>query len=124
MHICLLLVCIKDKLVLLLDKTGDVPQATRPNFIDSQNFYFHYKLFCIKAVHLSELKLPSIMPQMNVRHTFEKVAPMQQSFEEFSEKQRRVELKFVGNFVAKTLLFKSANQFSFEEPYMTHYSLK
>ena len=35
--------------VLLLDKTGYVLQKTRPKFIDSQNFYFHfhYKLFCI-----------------------------------------------------------------------------
>ena len=45
-------VCIKGKLVLLLDKAGYVSQEMRSNFIDSQNFYFHYKLFCIKAVHL------------------------------------------------------------------------
>ena len=39
----------KGKLVLLLDKTGYVSQETKPKFIDSQNFYFHfhYKLFCI-----------------------------------------------------------------------------
>ena len=36
---------------------------------------------------------------------------MQHSFEEFSEKQRRVELKSDGNFVAKTELVESANQF-------------
>ena len=35
------------------------------------------------------------------------------SFEEFSEKQRRVELKSVGNFVAKAVVTESANQFSF-----------
>ena len=55
--ICLLLTCLKGKLVLLLDKTVFVSQETRPKFIDSQNFYFHfhYKLFCIKAVHFSTL---------------------------------------------------------------------
>ena len=49
LRICLLLTCIKGKLVLLLDKTGYVSQETRPKFIDSQNFYFHfhYKSFCI-----------------------------------------------------------------------------
>ena len=36
---------------------------------------------------------------------------MRHSFEEFSEKQRRVELKSVGNFVAKTVLVESAHQF-------------
>ena len=47
--LCLLLTCMKGKLVLLLDKTSYVSQETRPKFIDSQNFYFHfhYKLFCI-----------------------------------------------------------------------------
>ena len=40
--ICLLLIRIKGKLVLLLDKTGYVLQKTRPKFIDSQNFYFHF----------------------------------------------------------------------------------
>ena len=34
---------------------------------------------------------------------------MQHSFEEFSEKQRRFELKSVGNFEAKTVLVESAN---------------
>ena len=48
-------------------------------------------------------------------HILEKVMSMQHSFEEFSEKQRRVELKSVGNFVAKTVLVESANQFSLEE---------
>ena len=37
---------------------------------------------------------------------------MQQHFENFLRKQRRVELKSVGNFVAKTMLVESANQFS------------
>ena len=39
-------------------------------------------------------------------------------------KQRRVELKSVGNFVAKTVLIESANQFSLEELCRTHCSLK
>ena len=47
---------------------------------------------------------------------------MQHSFEEFSEKQRRVELKSVGDFVAKTVLVESANQFSLEELFVTQYS--
>ena len=50
-----------------------------------------------------------------VRHILEKVMSMKHSFEEFSEKQRRDELKSVGNFVAKTVLVESANQFSLEE---------
>ena len=49
---------------------------------------------------------------------------MQHSFEEFSEKQRRVEWKFVGNVVAKTALVESANQFSLEKLCRTNYSLK
>ena len=51
---------------------------------------------------------------LTVWHILEKVMSMQHSFEEFSEKQRRVELKSVGNFVAKTVLVESANQFSLE----------
>ena len=54
----------------------------------------------------------------------EKSVTMQQSFEEFSEKQRRVELKSVGNFVAKKVLIESATQFSLEELCSTQYSLK
>ena len=61
---------------------------------------------------------------LNVRHILEKVMSMQRSFEEFSEKQRRVELKSVGNFVAKAMLGDSANQFSLEEVCRTQYSLK
>ena len=37
---------------------------------------------------------------LNVRHILKKVMSIQHSFEEISEKHRRVELKSVGNFVA------------------------
>ena len=37
---------------------------------------------------------------LTVGHILEKVRSMQHSFEALSEKQRRVELKSVGNFVA------------------------
>ena len=135
------MICIKGKLVLLLDETGYVSQETRPKFIDSQNFYFHfhYKLFCIKAVHLSNklsLTCPRLWPiedicidlnvlkcLLNMRHILEKILSMQHSFEEFSEKQRRVELKYFGIFVAKAVLVESANQFSLEEVCRTQYSL-
>ena len=50
---------------------------------------------------------------LTVRHILERVMSMQQSFEEFSEKQRRVELKSVGNFEAYAVLVESANQFFF-----------
>ena len=115
----------------------------RPKFINNQNFYFHfhYKLFCIKAVHLSNklwVMYPRLWPiehniciglyvlkcLLNVRHILEKVMSMQHSFEEFSDKQRRVELKSVGNFVVKAVLFESANQFSLEDRCRTQYSLK
>ena len=43
---CLLLVCIKGKLILLLDKTGYVSQETRPEFIDSQNSTFNFITGC------------------------------------------------------------------------------
>ena len=59
---------------------------------------------------------------LSVRHILEKVMSMQYSFEEFSEKQRRVELKSIGNFVAKAVLVESANQFSLEEVCRTQYS--
>ena len=49
---------------------------------------------------------------------------MQHSFEEFSGKQRRVEMKSVGNFVAKAVLVEGANQFSLEEVCRIQYSLK
>ena len=48
---------------------------------------------------------------------------MQHSFEEFSEKPRKVELKSVGNFVAKTVLVESANQFLLEGLCRTQYSV-
>ena len=60
---------------------------------------------------------------LNVRHILENVMSMQHSFEEFSEKQRRVELKYVENFVAKTVLVESANQFSLEDLCRTQYRL-
>ena len=44
-----------------------------------------------------------------------KTVSMQQHLEQFVRKQRRVELKYVGNIVAKTVLVESANQFSLEE---------
>ena len=50
---------------------------------------------------------------------------MQHNVEEFSEKkQRRVELNYVENFVAKAVLVDSANQFSLGELCRTQYSLK
>ena len=49
---------------------------------------------------------------------------MQQHFEQIAGKQRRLELKSVGNFVAKAVLVESANQFSLEELCGTQYSLK
>ena len=54
----------------------------------------------------------------------EKSVSMLQHFEQYVGKQRRVELKSVGNFVAKTVLVESANQFSLEELCRTEYSLK
>ena len=42
----------------------------------------------------------------------------------FRKKQRRVELKYVGNFVAKRVLVESANQLSLEELYRIQYRLK
>ena len=61
---------------------------------------------------------------LTVWHILEKVMSMQHSFEEFSEKQRRIELKSVGNFVAKTVLVESANQFSLEELCRAQCSMK
>ena len=45
---------------------------------------------------------------LTVWHILEKVMSMQHSFEEFSEKQRIVELKSAGNFVANFVLSRSA----------------
>ena len=61
---------------------------------------------------------------LTVGNILEKVMSMQHSFEEFSEKQRRDELTYVSNFVAKTVLVESANQFLLEELCRTQYSLK
>ena len=69
----------------------------------------------------------------NRRYTctsFERVAHLGKSctyatlFRRILEKQRRVELKSVGNFVAKIVLVESTNQFSLEELCCTQYSLK
>ena len=49
---------------------------------------------------------------------------MQHRLKEFSEKQRRVDLKSIGNFVSKTVLVESANQYSLIELCRTRYSLK
>ena len=51
----------------------------------------------------------------------EKSMLMQQNFEQFVWKQRRVELKAVGNFLAKTVLVESENQLSLEELCVTQY---
>ena len=40
---------------------------------------------------------------------------MQQNFEQFVGKQKNVELKYVGNFLAKTVLVESENKFSLDE---------
>ena len=65
---------------------------------------------------------------LNVRHILEKInMSMQHSFEVFSEKkqkQRRVELKSVGNIAVKTVSVESPNKFSLGELCMTQYSLK
>ena len=52
---------------------------------------------------------------LNVRHILVKVMPMQHSFDEFSEKQQKIKLKSVGNFVAKAVWVETANHFSLEE---------
>ena len=58
-----------------------------------------------------------------MRHILDIVVSMKHNFEEFLEKQRRAELKSVGNFVAKTVLVETANQFSLQELCRTQYSL-
>ena len=58
----------------------------------------------------------------NVWHMLRISVSMQQHFEEFVK--RRVELKYVGNFVARTVLVESENQFSLEELCRTQYILK
>ena len=80
--------------------TGYVSQERGPRFIYSQNFYFHfhYKSFCIKAVHLSDklfLTCPRLWRIEDIcigvtwfecaAHLGKKVVSMQNIFEEFSE---------------------------------------
>ena len=48
---------------------------------------------------------------LNMQHILKKVMSMQHSFEEFSEKRRRVELKSVGNFITLAVLVESENMF-------------
>ena len=60
----------------------------------------------------------------NVWHILKKRCVNATTFEQFAGKQRRVEWKSVGNFVAKTVLVESANQFLLEELCRTQYSLK
>ena len=55
---------------------------------------------------------------------WKKSVSMQQHFEQLLRKQIRVELKSAGNFVAKTVLVESANQFSLEELCKTQFVLK
>ena len=54
----------------------------------------------------------------------EKSVSMQQHCEQFVGKQRRFELKSVGNIVAKTVMVESANQFPMEELCSRQYNLK
>ena len=81
---------------------------TRAKFIDSHNFFFHfhYKLFCIKAVHLSDkllLMCPRLWPiehicfglyalerLLNVRYILEKVMSMQHNFGEFKKNKEEL----------------------------------
>ena len=49
---------------------------------------------------------------------------MQKHFEQFVRKQKRVELKYVGDFVAEAVLVESANHFSLEEVCRTQYTLE
>ena len=60
----------------------------------------------------------------NVWHMLKKSVSMQQHFEQFVGKQRRVELKPVGQLVAKTVLVEIAKQFLSEELCRTQNSLK
>ena len=57
-------------------------------------------------------------------HMLKKSVSMQQHFDQFVGKERILELKSVGNFVAKAVFVESANQFSLEELCRTQYSLK
>ena len=64
------------------------------------------------------------MDDMTSKNISSCIVSIQQHFEQCLGKQRRVELKFVGIFVGKTVLVESANQFSLEELCRTQYSLK
>ena len=90
------------------------------------HFYDKLSLMCPRIWPIEDIciGLYALKRLLTVRHIFEKVMSMQHSFEEFSEKLRRVELKSVGDFVAKTVLVESANQFSLEELCRPQYSLK
>ena len=95
-----------------------------------------FNLFCIYLINKTVTNLPSIMAHRRCMYRslckpFERAAHLENSCVKasqfrrvFLEKQRRVELKSVGNFVAKTVLVESANQFSLEELCGTQYSLK
>ena len=56
--------------------------------------------------------------------SLKKLCQCKTGLKSFQKKQRRVELKSVGNFVAKTVLVESANQFSLDEVCRTKHSLK
>ena len=70
-HACLLVVVIKapGNVVLLLVKIGSVWKGTRPKFIDSRNFYFHFhcKPFSTKAFYWS-FNLPLVIDQITQIH--------------------------------------------------------
>ena len=111
-------------------------------FIDSRIFYFHLnfhcKSFCVKAVHLS-LKLSLTNPRLWSTDDMcigfyvlllkmgcilkKNVCQYHTVLKNFLKKQRRLELKSVGNS-GKTVLVESANQFSLEDQCMTQYGLK
>ena len=90
---CLLLVCLKGKLLLLLDKNVYVSQETRLKFIKSK-FLLSLSLQVVlyqsgAFIWYSVTNMPSIMAHrrymyrlLNVRRILEKVVSMQHSFEE------------------------------------------
>ena len=109
---------------------------------ESRNFDCQWTLvtFLVKHNHFyreARLTCPLYRPSEDIcigicvfKHVFnlwymlKKSVSMQQHFEQFVGKQRRVELKSVGNSVAKTMLVESANHFSLEELCRTQYGLK
>ena len=89
----------------------------------------------IKSISVLKSNLPSNMSRRRDMYqslcsktSFERPAhlgknmSMQHSFREFTEKQRRVELQFIGFFVVKTVLVESSNQVSLEELCRTQYN--